>query len=94
MSLLNFSRKEMARFLKRDDRLIFSKIQKHNKNLEAVDKYIGSALENLPPSQKHSSALINIDNHQSQCFRQLQKYFLTSYQFWKSLPKTLRSSAY
>jgi len=39
-SLLNFSRKRMAYVLRRDDRLIFSKLQKHILNLIAVEKFI------------------------------------------------------
>jgi len=35
-SLLKYSRKRMAQLLKRDDRLIFSKLQKHGNNLIEV----------------------------------------------------------
>ena len=42
--MLNFNRKRMGKLLKRDERLIFSKIQKHINNLESVSALITQAL--------------------------------------------------
>lgn len=44
LSLLGFKRKQMATLLKRDDRLIFSKLQKHMINLASVEKQIDETL--------------------------------------------------
>jgi hypothetical protein len=43
-SLLKFTRKRMAGLLHRDDRLIFSKLQKHGNNLSDNEKFITDAL--------------------------------------------------
>ena len=45
----------MAKLLKRDERLIFSKIQKHMNNLESVSSLISIALE------EKENNIINID---------------------------------
>jgi hypothetical protein len=75
LSLLDFKRKQMATLLKRDDRLIFSKLQKHMINLTCVEKQIDAT---LPKAMK----VVNIDNNEKQNFQRIQKYFLTTLEFW------------
>jgi hypothetical protein len=56
----------MANILKRDDRLIFSKLQKHGNNLIEVEKFIKEALEaakKISSNGSNTPELINIDNH-------------------------------
>lgn len=51
----------MANHLGRDDRLIFSKLQKHGNNLNDVYNFIKAALDLAKTCD--GSELINIDNH-------------------------------
>ena len=55
----------MANHLGRDDRLIFSKLQKHGNNLKDVYNFIKAALDsaNVKSSDPNTPELINIDNH-------------------------------